>query len=243
MLKQRLDEADEGSKQRFLFIRDENFALQKDYEKRLELITRAGARTYLFASANTLTDKVVDVLADNSVYMVCLGLEDPTKEYKKNKGLGDAISRLKDRDIFTYLSFIVDPLEVVDPYKGDAFYSLLYEKFAELEPEMVCGNFLMPFPGTPLWEQYHHLVSEKDFKDYDSKTPFLVKDELVAARLKRDMFGIQWEYYTSPLYNKDVRTFAVGDTLHLRFLELKEEFDHLNKTFGLDETYEVFRCA
>jgi len=226
LIKKRLDNAGNG-RQRFLFIRDENFTLQKDFKERLETIAKTEAQLYLFASANTLTDNVVDTLAENNVYMVCLGLEDPTKEYRKNRLLNEAVSKLKDRGIYTYLSFIVDPLEVVGAEKGEKFYNALNQRFWELKPEMVCGNFLMPFPGTPLWDDYYHLISEDDFKAYDSKTPFLVKNEVVADKMKYFMFKSQWDYYTSDMYNDQVRKFDTGDTLHGRFLELKDEFEEL----------------
>ena len=230
----RLDAADpERQKGRFLFFRDENFPLLRDYRERLEITQATGAKLYLFASANRVTEEVADAFAKNNVYMVCLGLEDPTKEYAKNRELAAAIGRLKRHGIATYLSFIVDPTKLVGrgangttgAEKGKEFYDLLMARFEELRPEMVCGNFLMPFPGTPVWDEYYWLVNETDFKHYDSKTPFLVKNDLVAEKLRYFMFDVQWRYYTSEFYDKEVRTFATGDTLHRRFLELREQFD------------------
>ncbi|VVB74193.1 Radical SAM superfamily protein [Candidatus Tiddalikarchaeum anstoanum] len=233
VLKDRLDAADNvNSKNKFMFFRDENFPLLKDYRKRLEIANETGAKLYLFASADRITADVADAFSDNNVYMVCLGLEDPTKDYPKNKKLKDAVDRLKKNDIYTYLSFIVDPTKLVGVSnskveKGKEFYKLLYERFEELKPEMVCGNFLMPFPGTPLWDDYYWMVSEKDFNHYDSKTPFLIKNELVAAKMRYFMFEVQWRYYNSDMYNNEVRRFDVSDTLHLRFLELKSQFDNM----------------
>jgi radical SAM superfamily enzyme YgiQ (UPF0313 family) len=235
LIKTVLDKTDDGTKERFLFIRDENFTLQKDYRERLEVIAQTGTKIYLFASANTLREEVVNALADNNVYMVCLGLEDPTKEYAKNKKLDEAVRLLKNKGIYTYLSFIVDPTHLVGrgengitgAEKGKDFYKLLQKRFEELKPEMVCGNFLMPFPGTPLWDDYYWMVNEKDFQHYDSKTPFLVKNNLVATKMKYFMFDVQWKYYTSDLYNNHIRKFDVGDQLYNRFVELKKEFDDL----------------
>ncbi|MBW3022669.1 radical SAM protein [Candidatus Woesearchaeota archaeon] len=226
MIKKRLDKADDRTNQRFLFIRDENFTLQKkDYKKKLEMIAETEAKIYLFASANTLTDEIADNLAKNNVYMICLGLEDPTVEYGKNRHLDDAVKRLKKRGIFTYLSFIVDPLRIVGAGKGKEFYEILMKRFEELKPEMVCGNFLMPFPGTPMWDKYYHLVSKDDFREYNSKTPFLIKNRIVHEKMRYFMFKSQWDYYTSEFYNKHIRRFDAGDTLHERFVELKKEFD------------------
>ncbi len=234
LITQRLDNLDsKGNKNRFMFFRDENFPLLKDYKERLVIAQRTKAKLYLFASANMITDEVADTFAANNVYMVCLGLEDPTKNYVKNKHLDDAVARLKKRGIFTYLSFIVDPTYIVGKGengktgadKGKEFYALLTKRFEELKPEMICGNFLMPFPGTPLWDDYYWMVSESDFKHYDSKTPFLAKNNLVAEKMKYFMFEVQWKYFTSELYNDHVRKFVVEDTLHKRFKELKTEFD------------------
>ena len=58
--------------------------MRRDYKERLKIISGIGAKIYLFASANTLREEVADALAQNNVYMVCLGLEDPTKYYAKN---------------------------------------------------------------------------------------------------------------------------------------------------------------
>jgi radical SAM superfamily enzyme YgiQ (UPF0313 family) len=225
------DKADEGNKERFLFFRDENLLLQPDYKDKLEIIAdKTNAKVYLFASANMVTEEAAKTMAENNVYMVCLGLEDPTKSYGKNKRLNQSVEILKDHGIATYLSFIVDPLQMVGEGKAKEFYNLLYQKFEELKPEMVCGNFLMPFPGTPIWDKYYHLISNEDFEQYDSKTPFLIKNEIVAEKMKYYMFDVQWKYYNSDLYNNEVRQFDVGDTLNLRFTELKEQFD---KSLGI----------
>jgi hypothetical protein len=236
LITKRLNDADpSGSRGRFMFFRDENFPLLKDYQERLKIAQKTNARLYLFASADRVTEEVADSFAANNVYMVCLGLEDPTKNYAKNKKLDEAVGRLKKRGIYTYLSFIANPLAIAG--KGDAgstgaekgkhFYEVLNQRFRELKPEMICGNFLMPFPGTPLWDEFYAMVSEKDFRFYDSKTPFLVKNELVAQKMKYFMFKAQWDYFTSDFYRDNVRKFETGDTLHLRFLELKEQFDDM----------------
>lgn len=210
---------------KFLFIRDENFPLQKDWKEKLMEIKKTGAKIYLFASANLLTEENVIFMKENNVYMVCLGLEDITVEYGKNKKLNEVCELLHKHGIFVYLSFIVNPLKINTDEKADIFYKQLLDRFYELKPEMVCGNFLMPFRGTKLWDEYKSLVSYDDFKFYDSKSAFLEKDSIRRAKDEFDMFYYQWLYYTSDFYNTLVRKFDVNDTLHLRFLELKEEFE------------------
>ena len=113
--------------------------------------------------------------------------------------------------------------------ESEDFYNRLLNRFYELKPEMVCGNFLMPFRGTKLWDDYKHLVEEKDFDDYDSKSAFLEKDPERRKKDEFDMFYYQWKYYTSDFYKNNIRRFDTNDTLYLRFLELKEEFGYKEK--------------
>jgi radical SAM superfamily enzyme YgiQ (UPF0313 family) len=209
---------------KWIFIRDENFPLQPDWQKRLALVNQIGAKIYLFASANLLTEKAIKYMASQNVYMVCLGLEDISKNYEKNRNLDKTVSLLKKHGIYTYLSFIVDPLKIIGREEGKAFYDKLMSRLYELAPEMICGNFLMPFRGTKIWDQYYAYVSREDYKYYDSKTAFLVKNEIVREKMHFFMFWYQWLYYTSDFYNQKVRKFAVEDTLHLRFSELYKQF-------------------
>ena len=159
-----------------LVKREENFPLQKDWKQKLEAISKLDAKTYLFASSNLMTEDTIKIMKDNNVYMTCLGLEDITKEYGKNKKLDEVCEKHWKHGIFKYLSFIVDPLKVNTNEKSAEFYEKLIGRFNDLKPEMVCGNFLMPFKGTKLWDKYKHLVSKDDFSLYNSKSAFLEKD-------------------------------------------------------------------
>jgi radical SAM superfamily enzyme YgiQ (UPF0313 family) len=212
-------------KPKWIFIRDENFPLQKDWKHRLHMVSSIGAKIYLFCSANLIDEDMVKTFKDCNVYMVCLGLENINDEYGKNKNLDAACELLRRYGIYVYLSFIVNPLEIVGREKGIDFYQRLMNRFYDLKPEMICGNFLMPFRGTPMWDEYYHLVSEEDYKYYDSKSAFLIKNKLCREKMEFFMFYYQWLYYTSDFYRKEVREFRTNDTLHLRFQELKNEFD------------------
>jgi len=209
---------------KWLFIRDENFPLQKDWPEKLEIIEKVGAKIYLFASANLLDEEKIRFMAKHNVYMACLGLEDITVEYEKNRDLDKIVKLLKKYGIYVYLSFIVDPLKIIGREPGKKFYEKLMKRFYELAPEMVCGNFLMPFRGTKIWDKYYAFVSPKDYKHYNSKTAFLIRNPIVREKMHFFMFWYQWLYYTSDFYNNNVRKFAVNDTLHMRFLELYEQF-------------------
>ena len=208
---------------KFIFIRDENFPLQKDWKAKLQEISKLDAKTYLFASANLMSEDTIKFMKDNNVYMTCLGLEDITVEYGKNKKLDDVCEKLWKHGIFKYLSFIVDQIKVNTNEKSAVFYDMLIDRFNNLKPEMVCGNFLMPFKGTKLWNKYKHLVSEEDFSQYNSKSAFLEKNPERRLIDEFNMFKYQWNYYNSDTY-KGIRNFKTNDTLYLRFLELKEMF-------------------
>jgi radical SAM superfamily enzyme YgiQ (UPF0313 family) len=208
----------------YLFIRDENFTLQKDWRERLKIISEIGAKIYLFASANTLSKESIGFMKDNGVYMICLGLEEVNKDYKKNSNIDQVMRWMKERGIYTYLSFIINPLDVVGKEEGKIYYERLMARIYELAPEMICGNFLMPFRGTKIWDKYYAFVSRDDYRNYDSKTPLMIRNEVVKEKMKFFMFWYQWLYYTSEFYNTEVRKFDVGDTLHLKLEDLYKEF-------------------
>lgn len=216
---------------KFIFIRDENFPLQRDWKEKLKEIQRTGAKIYLFASANLLTEDNVLFMKQCNVYMICLGLEDITVAYSKNKELDKVCNLLHKYNIYVYLSFIVNPLKIKTEEESIRFYESLLVRFYDLKPEMVCGNFLMPFRGTKLWEEYKDLVTFEDYKYYNSKSAFLEKDLKRRAEEEFDMFKYQWQYYNSCFYHDNIRKFDIYDTLHLRFLELRSEFEQ--KGFSL----------
>jgi len=208
---------------KYIFIRDENFPLQKDWKERLAAISAElpKVKIYLFASANTLDVESIKYMAKHNVYMICLGLENINKEYKKNENLDNVIKLLK---IYTYLSFIVDPLEIIGQEKGKEFYELLLTRLYTLKPEMICGNFLMPFRGTKLWDKYYAYISEDDYKFYNSKSAFMIRNKVVRAKMEFFMWYYQMVYYNSSVYKHEVRNFNVDDTLAQRFDELKKMF-------------------
>lgn len=209
---------------KYIFIRDENFPLQRDWKEKLQAINELGAKIYLFASANLCTEETVKFMKENGVYMVCLGLEDITVEYKKNDKLEEVCERMHRYGIYVYLSFIVNPLKVNTKETSEAFYERLKERIESLSPEMICGNFLMPFRGTKIWEEYKHLITKEDFKEYDSKSAFLEKNKEIREEIEYRMFKFQDDFYHSKFYEENIRKFDEEDTLGLRFAELREQF-------------------
>lgn len=209
---------------KYIFIRDENFPLQSDWKEKLQIINTLSAKIYLFASANLCTEDTVRFMKENGVYMICLGLEDITVDYRKNDRLVEVCNRLHRYGIFVYLSFIINPLKVNTEKSSTQFYNRLLERVHELKPEMVCGNFLMPFRGTKIWDDYKDIVTEEDFSEYDSKSAFLEKDKVIRAEIEYRMFEFQHNYYHSEFYSKNCREFRDDDTLGLRFKELEDTF-------------------
>lgn len=209
-----------GLQPKFIFIRDENFPLQRDWKEKLLEIEKVGAKIYLFASANLLTKPTVEFMKEHGVYMICLGLEDVLKDYGKNRDLDVVCQRLHEAGIYVYLSFIVDPIAMKEHRTEACYYQRLQERFVKLKPEMVCGNFLMPFRGTKLWEEYKRYITEEDFDEYNSKSAFLEKDPVKREHDEWMMFKVQKDYYYSTFYIEHVREFRIGDTLHNRFIDL-----------------------
>ena len=83
----------------------------------------------------------------------------------------------------------------------------------------------MPFPGTPLWDNYKDKVNPEMYQYYNSKVPFLVTDIDISNRQKYQMYRFQWDYFNSDFYNENIREFKTGDTLDLRFRQLHARFD------------------
>jgi hypothetical protein len=160
----------------------------------------------------------------HKVYMICLGLEEINKTYAKNKNLDNVVKNMKNIGIYAYLSYIVNPLNIIGREEGREHYKALFNRINELSPEIICGNFLMPFRGTKIWDKYYAFVDRSDYKKYDSKTPLMIRNKIVAEKMQFFMFWYQWQYYTSEHYNKNIREFNVGDTLSLKFNELYNEF-------------------
>lgn len=226
---------------KFVFIRDENFPLQKEWKERLVEIEKLGAKIYLFASANLLKEDTVKFMSEHGVYMICLGLEDIDDHYIKNEKLDEACDLLHKYGIMVYLSFIVNPLKVKTEEQSKAYYDRLLDRFYELKPEMVCGNFLMPFRGTKIWDEYKDLVSEEDYNLYNSKSAFLEKDLENRKRIEYEMFYYQLLYYTSDFYRQNVRNFFTNDTLRMRFEELQEQFSEYEEKTSKPSTKSLVR--
>ncbi len=205
-----------------LFIRDESFATHPHFEEVVKMYGNAGFDVlYSFGTAAAMTDKKLDILANNNWHSLCLGLEDVAKSYKKNKTLLDVSEKMFNRNIGLTLSFIVDDRdkslnEIVENYRN------LTKAFFALKPIMVCANFFMPLPGTKLGDTLQHLISPKDWSFFDSKTPIFSTDEIQLLH-RRLAVAVQLNWYRSKEYQK-LRNFESGDTLHLRMLELEKSF-------------------
>ncbi|MCB0190246.1 MAG: hypothetical protein KDE31_38500, partial [Caldilineaceae bacterium] len=68
---------------------------------------------------------------------------------------------------------------------------------------------------------YKDRINEADWERYDSKTPILCDPDM-AEWHKHMVVAVQLAYYYSKHYPAQ---FEIGDTQHLRFLELAKQYD------------------
>lgn len=207
-----------------VFVRDESFATNPRLVEIARLFKGKFDIVYSFGTGNVmgLNEDLVRQLGQLGWHSLNFGLEDVGKNYKKNRLLKQATENCRRNGVGVVLSFIVNP-DGKSQEQARSNYQALYQAFCDLRPWQVCANFLMPMPGSAIWEQYKDRVSEKDFDKYDSKTPILCPPELVEWH-KRMIVAVQLKYYYSRFYNTNVRRFECGDTLHLRISELAREF-------------------
>ncbi len=209
-----------------IFIRDESFSTHPKFEDVVKLYGNAGFDVlYSFGTAATLTDKKIEILKNNNWHSLCLGLEDVATHYKKNKTIDIVSEKLLKANIGLTLSFIVNDSnknqkQIIENYKN------LTKAFFHLKPIMVCANFFMPLPGTKLGEDPQNKVPPSMWKYFDSKTPIFSTEETQLLHRKLAV-AIQLNWYYSKEYSK-IRIFEIGDTLHLRMLELAKAFGFEN---------------
>lgn len=207
-----------------VFIRDESFATHPMMQEVAPLFKDKFKVLYSFGTSGVFAKRpeLLPVLKESGWHSLNLGLEDVGVKYRKNINIKMGVQNIHKNGLHHVMSFIVnDDGKTLDEARAN--YQALYEAFIDLKPLQTCANFLMPFPGTRLWENYKNRVSSKDFDRFDSKTPvFTYGPE--AEWHKRMLVSLQLKYYLSDVYNKQVRQFDCGDTLNLRMMELRKEF-------------------
>lgn len=207
-----------------VFIRDESFATHPNFK---EVVPLYGAAEfpilYSFGTGHAMNEEKTRLLAENNWHSLCFGLEDVGVKYRKNLGLAEASRLCHQYGINITLSFIVND---DGKTKEEALqnYHALYNAFVSLRPAQVCANFLMPFPGTGIWDKYKDRITEEDWESYDSKTPILAAPELKDWH-QHMAVAVQLAYYYSNVYPRE---FECGDTQHLRFQELAKRYDMEN---------------
>ncbi len=206
-----------------VFIRDESFATHPNI---FEIATLYGEADfpvlYSFGTGTAMNERKTKHLAENNWHSLCFGLEDVGIAYRKNRHLAEACRLCHKYGIRITLSFIVND-DGKTKEEATENYHALFQAFIDLMPTQVCSNFLMPFPGTGIWDHYKDRITEDDWVKYDSKTPILCDPSLIEWH-KRMSLAVQLEYYYSPEYQK-MRNFQCGDNQHLRFVELAEAFE------------------
>lgn len=206
-----------------VFIRDESFATHPKMREIAPLFKNKFKTLYSFGTGAVMAQRpeLIKCLVDNGWHSLNFGLEDIGEKYRKNINLKLATENCKKNGMKYVMSFIVND-NGKDINAARANYNALFDAFCDLGPSQVCANFLMPFPGTKIWNDFKDRVQSTDFDKFDSKTPLFCSSELKEWH-KRMLVAVQLKYYRSNAYKK-VRTFECGDTLHLRMVELEQEF-------------------
>jgi len=210
-----------------VFIRDESFATHPMVKEVAPLFKDKFKVLYSFGTSGVYAKhpEILKTLKDSGWHSLNIGLEDVGVKYKKNINIKLGVENIHRNGLKHVMSFIVnDDGKTEDEARAN--YKALYEAFVDLKPLQVCANFLMPFPGTKLWEGYKSRVTTADFDRFDSKTPVFTHGAFGEWH-KRMLVSVQLKYYLSEIYNKQVRPFDCGDQLHLRMNELAQEF-HLD---------------
>jgi radical SAM superfamily enzyme YgiQ (UPF0313 family) len=207
-----------------VFIRDESFATHPMVKEIAPLFRDKFKVLYSFGTSGVYAKhpEILHTLKENGWHSLNLGLEDVGVKYKKNINIKIGVENIFKNGLQHIMSFIVNDDGKTEE-EARANYKALYEAFVDLRPLQVCANFLMPFPGTKLWESYKERVTLKDFDRFDSKTPIFTTGAFGEWH-KRMLVAVQLKYYLSDDYNKKVRPFHCSDMLHLRMEELAKEF-------------------
>ncbi len=215
-----------------VFIRDESFATHPMMKEVAPLFKGKFKTLYSFGTSGVFAKnpELLKVLKDSGWHSLNLGLEDVGVKYKKNINLKLGVENIHKNGLQHVMSFIVND-ENKSFEEAKANYYALYDAFIDLKPLQTCANFLMPFPGTKLWESYKDKVSDQDFDRFDSKTPLFSSGDM-AAWHRRMLVAVQLKYYLSDVYNKQVRKFDCGDTLFHRMMELAKEFNLADISWG-----------
>lgn len=207
-----------------VFIRDESFATHPMVKEIAPLFKDKFKVLYSFGTSGVYAKhpEILATLKDSGWHSLNIGLEDVGVKYKKNINIKLGVENIHRNGLRHVMSFIVND-DGKTEVEARANYKALYDAFVDLKPLQVCANFLMPFPGTKLWEGYKHRVTAADFDRFDSKTPVFTGGAFGEWH-KRMLVSVQMKYYMSEVYNKQVREFECGDLLHLRMNELAKEF-------------------
>lgn len=208
---------------RAIFIRDESFATHPNFDEAVKAYGAAGFDVlYSFGTAAALNERKMRRLADSGWHSLCLGLEDVGTSYRKNKTLSDVSAMCRDFGVGLTLSFIVNDQRCQDQSSAIANYQALCRAFFQLTPIMVCANFFMPLPGTKLGDAMREVSTPAMWSQFDSKTPLFSTPEMQEFHRKMAV-AVQIHWYRSKEYAA-LRDFEIGDTLHLRMLELEKAF-------------------
>jgi hypothetical protein len=206
-----------------VFIRDENLFMLDDWETRLDVLLeqQLAEKYHCFASADKIKGKAKKIL-EKDIHLVNLDFGMPKHLEKKNRKFYETCVECFDAGLQTQVAFIINPVEVVDTNKEQQMYDILNDMVLKCKPTMLSGNFLMPFPGTKIAKKFN--INPTDYHKFILKSArLLIDDESVIARLERNMYEFQLNYFESAEYQK-LRTFRCQDVLDLKYQQLGKIF-------------------
>ena len=95
------------------------------------------------------------------------------------------------------------------PHETQQYHRTIGESLLKLAADEVRLSFLTPFPGTPLWKSFRHLLSEDiGYEAYTSFDPIIQHPTISHGELRRTREHILRSYYSSDRYHRRTRAKA-----------------------------------
>jgi radical SAM superfamily enzyme YgiQ (UPF0313 family) len=185
-------------------IYDENLLKHPDWKLKLKLLNDSAIANefIMFSSCDILSNiNNVESLKSFRVKVVIIGAEDIDILYAKNKNIKQAIQNLQSVGIYNKCSFIINPLDMVDPNLEKVKYDKMFDFLEFANPSNIHCNILAPYPKTPIHERLKNLIDVNDYDNYD-RIELFIKDEKIAQRIWDNMHLFHIKYFTSDKFKQ-----------------------------------------
>jgi radical SAM superfamily enzyme YgiQ (UPF0313 family) len=212
----------------FLFFTDLTFNLHNDKARELcdsMIEEQLGVNWFAYSTVDKMNPKIGEVMRDAGCSRVGVGIESihdttlkkikPHQNFEKTQ---NALTIVNDLGMLNRSYFMVGwPWETKETLKET--YNLLYE----LPIDQVRFAFVVPFPGTPFYNEYRDYISE-DFDYFTGDKPVLRNDSMSGEELKRIVSTMLKDFYNSEGYANHIR-------------EKVRRYPHLRESFKYFEIY------